>query len=157
MSDEVSDEKPVAAADGEENAPIADPMLGGAAAVEADVVLLESFAARAGILGKVCLGVGALSLVLALVAFTGRVDVGVLLYVAPVGAANVWLGVILRRAEHALSEAAKARWSNRGALVSAVRELHKAMAVQLLCTGFLAFLMVVALLIAAAFQRATEI
>ncbi len=156
MSDEAPDDKPVAAADGEEAAPIPDPLIGGAAA-EADVILLESFAARAGILGKLSLAAGALALVLVLVAFTGRVDVGVLLYVAPVGAANVWLGVLLGRAAHALSQAAKARWSDKNALATAVRELHKVFGVLLVTTGFLVFLMVLALLIAAAFQRAAEI
>lgn len=161
MSDESPVEKPAEepapARDGEEEAaPIPDP-LAGARAAESDVIALESFAARVGLLGKLSLGAGALALVLCLVAFTGRVDVGVLLYVAPVGALHAWLGVLLGRAAASLSDAAKARWSSREALVSSVRELHKVLGVLLISTGFLVFLLVVALLIAAAFQRATEI
>lgn len=154
--DEKTDEKPTAPSEDAEAAPIADPMTG-AAAAESDVLSLEAFAARVGLLGKLSLGAGGLALVVSLVAFTGRVDVGVVLYVAPIGAANVWLGVLLGRAAALLSEAAKARWANRRALVSAVRELHKALGVQLLATGFLLFLLVVALLIAATFQRTAEI
>jgi len=136
--------------------PIADPLVG-AQAAEADVILLEGFAARAGMLGKLSLVAGGFAVLIAGVAFTGRVDMGVLLYVLPVGAANVALGVYLGRASASFTDAAKARWSNRGSLVSGVRDLHKALGVQLLVTGFLVFLMLVALLIAAAFQRSTEI
>lgn len=157
MSDEEeAPAAPVAARDADDAAPIVDPLVG-AAAAEGDVILLESFAARAGMLGKVCFGAGALSLLLVLTAFTGRVDVGVLLYVAPMGAVNVWLGVLLRRTEAALGEAAKARWSNRAALVESVRDLHKVLGVWLVATGFSVFLLLVALVIAFAFQRATEI
>ncbi|MCC6897460.1 MAG: hypothetical protein IT377_00720 [Polyangiaceae bacterium] len=136
--------------------PIADPMHT-ARAAEADVIVLESFAARAGVLSKVCLAAGALALVVVLVAFTGRVDTGVVLYVAPMGALHVWLGVMLGRAAPALSDVAQSRGSSRASLAAAVRALHSAFGVQLIAVGFLVFLMAVALLVAATFQRVTEI
>lgn len=144
------------AIDVDHDGPIADPLAAGRAA-EVDVILLESFASRAGILSKVCFAAGALAAVVVAVAFTGRVDSGVVMYVAPVGALHLWLGVLLGRASAALAGAARARWSDRAAFSGAVRELHAALGVQLVVTGFLVFLMVVALIVAVTFQRVTEI
>ena len=150
------DDEAPAGQQADEAAPIADPMVT-ARAAEADVLLLERFAARAGVLSKVCLAAGALALIVVLVALTGRVDTGVVLYVAPMGALHVWLGVVLGRAVPALSDVAKSRGSSRAALGGAVRELHSAFGVQLIAVGFLVFLMSVALLVASTFQRVTEI
>ncbi len=138
------------------DSPIEDPMATGRAA-EVDVIALERFASRAGILSKVCFAAGALAVIVVAVSFTGRVDSGVVMYVAPVGALHVWLGVLLGRASSSLADAASARWSERAPFSSAVRELHAALGVQLVVTGFLVFLMALALLVAAAFQRVTVI
>lgn len=144
----------VEARDEEAAPPILDPL---ATAAEADVLAVETFASRADWLGKASFAASSLTLVLALVALAGRADAGLFFYLGPLALANVAIGVLLRRASVALADAARTRLSGRTSLMSGLRELHKVLGVQLLATGFLVFLLVVALLVAAAFQRATEI
>ena len=137
--------------------PVVDPLANVSALTEPERGVLEVLAERTRWLSFAAFAVAGLGLVVSLVSVTGRVELGVVLYLIPTAIANAALGIFLKGASRSLSQAAENKLRDRTELYGGLQPFSKAMMIQLFATGFLVALLVAALVVAATVHRVNDI